>query len=490
MFRHPERMRPLGALAGIVCLAGLSATAHAGGFALIEHGASGMGNAYAGAAAVSNDTSTIWFNPAGMSEFSGREVSLGLHILTTDTQWTDEGTTLGAALGRGAASGPETANPGTTSPLPNFYYLAPINSKWNYGLSIGVPFGSSTEYDNNWKGRYTTVKSGISVIDINPALSYRVSDKVRLGFGISVQQLSAELGSAVDSGAVCLGLAARPDVSFSQADCFNAGLLPGELDNDGYGEITGDSTAVGFNLGALFLPTDNLKIGLAYRHGTDHELDGDVDFDVNGDADAGTGLQGVLATNVVADGSVTTPESALLTQRILNDVGAKAEVELPATFSVSAAWQARDKLELLGDITWTGWSSFQELRVVYDNFAQRDTLSVQEWEDVFRFSAGINYTYSDKLTLRTGVAFDEEAIPSPQRRTARIPGNDRTWLSFGAGYQISKRASIDVGYAHLFLDETAIDNSDPESEGTGQEVRGLFESSVDILSAQFNWAFN
>ncbi len=479
MYKHPARPQSLGALVGVICLAGYISTAHAGGFALIEHGASGMGNAYAGAAAVSSDTSTVWFNPAGMSNIEGRELAVGLHILNTDSDWEDRGTTLGERVGRGIASGPDTANPGTTAVLPNFYYVAPINKQWSYGLSVGVPFGSSTEYDDDWKGRYTTVESGLSVIDINPALSYRVSDKIRLGFGISLQRLSAELGSAVDSGAACLGFANNPNfaTSFTQADCINAGLSPGAQPNDGYAEVSGDSTAVGFNLGALFLPTDTLKIGIAYRHSTDHELDGDVDFDVNPE------LQTILDSNTIAS-------SQPLTQGFLNDGGASADVMLPATFSISAAWQALDKLELLGDITWTGWSDFEELRVVFDSPAQQDTLSVQDWEDVYRVSAGLNYAFSDKLTLRTGVAFDEEAIPNAQRRTARIPGNDRTWLSFGAGYRISDRFSFDVGYAHLFLDETPIDNSDPESEGVGQEVRGLYDPSVDIVSAQFNWAFN
>ncbi len=477
MFRDPKRAAPLGVVAGIVSLIGMSGTATAGGFALIEHGASGLGNAYAGAAAVSSDASTVWFNPAGMSQIEGRETAFALHILTTSTSWSDEGSTLGEALGRGTVSGPDTAEPGGTTALPNFYYVAPVNDQWSYGLSIGVPYGSSTEYDRDWKGRYNTIKSGVSVIDINPSVSYQISDKVSVGFGVSLQQLSAELASAVDSGAACLGLAASAATSFTSGDCANAGLTPGVQANDGYGEITGDSTTFGFNLGALFTPKEGVKIGVAYRHSTSHELDGDADFDVN------AALQAVLDSNTIAEGQP-------LTDGFLNDVSADAAIDLPATFSISGAWQVNKTVELLADVTWTGWSSFEELRVVYDNPFQPDTLSVQEWEDVLRLSAGLNYSLNNNLTLRTGVAFDEEAIPSAQRRTARIPGNDRTWFSVGAGYKVNKNLSFDVGYAHLFLDETPIDNINPESEGTATELRGVYDPSVDILSAQVNWAFN
>lgn len=477
MYRHSLRARWLGTLLGLSTIASISGLAHSGGFALIEHGASGLGNAYAGAAAVSADTSTVWFNPAGMSELDSREISGALHLLNSSTEFSNRGTTLGAALGSSAASGADTAEPGTTTVLPNFYYVAPINDQWRYGLSIGIPFGSSTDYEDDWVGRYTTIESGISVIDINPAISYKVSEKVRLGFGISLQRLTADLGSAVDSGAVCFGLSAS--TSITQTQCINNGLTPGNQPNDSFAEISGDSTAVGFNLGALFLPTENLKIGIAYRHSTEHELDGDADFQVN-----------PILRAVLNGATGNDAQSQFVVSNILNDVGATAEVELPATLSFSGAWQSSDKLQWLSDLTWTSWSSFDELRVVFDNPAQSDSLSVQDWEDVLRFSVGLNYSHSNKLTLRAGFAFDEEAIPSPERRTARIPGNDRTWYSVGAGYAFSKNLSADVGFVHLALDETPINNSDPESEGTGQVVRGVFDSSVNILSAQLSWKFD
>jgi len=446
MNRYPARLRPLGTLLGVFGLASIAGSAGAGGFALIEHGASGLGNAYAGAAAVSADTSTVWFNPAGMTEIPTREVAVGLHVLSTSSTYTDAGSTLNLAFGGGPVSGPETASPGTATLLPNFYYVAPINNKWSYGLSIGAPFGSSTEYDSNWKGRYTTVKSGISVIDINPAVSFQLNDKVRFGAGISVQRLSAELGSAVDSGAVCLNFYANVEPSL----CTNPGLLPGVFENDSAAEITGDSTGFGFNLGVLFLPSEKTKIGIAYRHEVSHELDGSVDFDLN------PALEAILRN----DGNP-------ITDIAFQNVSAKAAIDLPAT-----------------------WSTFQELLVEYPEGSIPDeTLSIQEWEDVFRISAGANYKYNDKWTLRGGLAYDQEAIPSPARRTARIPGNDRTWFALGAGYQQSKNLSFDIGYTHLFLDETVIDNPNLESAGS-TAIRGTYDAGVDILSAQINWQFN
>jgi long-chain fatty acid transport protein len=169
----------------------------------------------------------------------------------------------------------------------------------------------------------------------------------------------------------------------------------------------------------------------------------------------------------------------------LVDRDVKASITLPESVSLSVAHKVNNKLELLSDVTWTGWSSFDELLITEVDGSTPFTRVREEWEDVYRLSIGANYKYNDRLTLRTGLAYDEEPIPSAQRRTPRIPGNDRTWLSFGAGYKVNKKLNLDVGYTHLFLDDTLIDHVDER----GNAVRGVYESSVDILSAQVNYTF-
>ena len=60
-----------------------SGAASASGFQLWEQSASGIGNAFAGSAAVAENASTIFYNPAGMTKLAGREASLGLSIVNT-----------------------------------------------------------------------------------------------------------------------------------------------------------------------------------------------------------------------------------------------------------------------------------------------------------------------------------------------------------------------------------------------------------------------
>ena len=59
-----------------------SGAASASGFQLFEQNASGIGNAYAGSAAVAENASTIYFNPAGMTQLQRLEVSGGVSVMS------------------------------------------------------------------------------------------------------------------------------------------------------------------------------------------------------------------------------------------------------------------------------------------------------------------------------------------------------------------------------------------------------------------------
>ena len=81
--------RNLVALAVASTLGGTSTLASAAGFALIEQSASGMGNAFAGAAATAEDASTIFYNPAGMSKLEGMQVTVGAHVINLSAKFTN-----------------------------------------------------------------------------------------------------------------------------------------------------------------------------------------------------------------------------------------------------------------------------------------------------------------------------------------------------------------------------------------------------------------
>ena len=80
-------------LPGLISMA-FAGTAAASGFQLQNQNAAGTSVAYAGAAAVAEDASTIFFNPAGMTYLPmGHSISLGATAIQRSVRFSDTGTT-------------------------------------------------------------------------------------------------------------------------------------------------------------------------------------------------------------------------------------------------------------------------------------------------------------------------------------------------------------------------------------------------------------
>ncbi len=450
-----------------------ASSVYSAGFAIIENSASGMGNAFSGAAAVAEDPSTIWFNPAGMSYLSNNnggkaELSSALNIVAAKTKFTDKGSTPPSSLGAAHIDGSKDSNKTIISPVPNLYYMRPINDHLTFGIGMNGPFGSKTEYADDWVGRYQATETDMKTVNINPSISWKTSDKLSLGAGISAQYIEVKLASAVDSAGACrkigVGVAAKTNSTTLIDYCNKTYPKAAQHKNDTHAVVEGDGIGFGFNVGLLYQPTNKTRIGVSYRSKISHSLDGKAKYNV----DAG------LAPVIAQTGINTFTDRAI-----------KASIDVPESVSFSLAHKLNSRLELLGDVTWTSWSNFDELLITEKATGKEVTRVPEKWNDVTRISIGANYKVNDRLTLRTGLALDEEPIPSARYITPRIPGNDRTWVSLGAGYKVNKKMSVDVGYSHLFIDETAIDNPGE----SGYSVRGLYNSKVDIFSAQLNYTF-
>lgn len=444
----------------------------AAGFGLVENSGSGMGNAFAGAAATGEDASTVWFNPAAMSELdSATHVSAAAHVIAPKAKFTNDSSRVNTALTGGNVATAQAALTGSNdttdkvAAVPNAYVVKQLNNKTKIGLGVNAPFGLETNYKDDWYGRYHALQSDMKTVNVNPSVSYKVNDKFAVGAGVSAQYIDVTLTSAIDSAAACRSIASAANSGTLLSQCLSALPTLANTATDSKAKIKGDDWSYNYNVGMLYKPNPKTKVGVSYRSKMDHNLKGTASYNVN------TALQPfITATGITR----------------FNTTDATAEANLPASLSVSATHKVNDKVEVLGDITRTQWSSFKNLTVKNANTGAIITNVNENWQDVNRYALGVNYQKTPRLKLRGGVAFDEEPIPDAQHRTARIPGNDRTWVSTGANYKVNKGMSVDVGYSHLFLDETPIDNID---EGNGYALRGNYKGSVDIVSAQLNWSF-
>jgi len=444
-------------LLGLVLLVATSSTVFASGFAIVEQSVSGLGVSFSGAVS-GDDASSMFFNPASISLIDGQQAVAGVHIIFPSTKFDAELAENAVHMPLGGGDG---GDGGVTAVVPNLYYSNKLNEKWSIGLGINAPFGLATDYNKTWVGRYHAKESDVATININPVVAYKVTDQLTLAVGVSAEYMDVTLSSMVDGGLVNTGLA----MAGSPLADIPMALDPTNISNsanDIFAENTADDWAFGFNLGLMYEFTPDTRIGLAYRSEIKHKLEGDVDFKI--------------------------PASVSFLAPMFVDQDISGDITLPATASVNFYTKVTDKLALMADVTWTGWSCFDELTIDFESSGTSST-TTEEWDDSWRYSLGGTFQATEALLIRAGVAYDETPI-SDDYRTPRIPGEDRFWVSLGAGYQFTERLHMDVAYAHLFVDDSKMEKyaSNPEDTARGTVV-GTFENAVDIASIQFSYSF-
>ncbi|MCK5205002.1 MAG: outer membrane protein transport protein, partial [Desulfobacterales bacterium] len=183
----------------VLFMAFTSSAVMASGIQITEKGTKGLGNAWAGGAAVAEDASTVYWNPAGLTRLDDNQVGLAVHFIRPSFKWDDDGSTtvIGQPL-----TGSDGGDAGGPNFVPNFFYSHAFGDKWRAAIGIVSPFGLETDYDKNWKGRYYTTKSSVLTIDINPSVAYRINSHFSVGAGVSAQWIDAELKNAVDYGTI------------------------------------------------------------------------------------------------------------------------------------------------------------------------------------------------------------------------------------------------------------------------------------------------
>ena len=416
------KMTMKAAAAAVMAVCAASA-AHAAGFMLTEQSAGALGRAYAGVSVDGTDLSGVYYNPATMTLHPGTQIQAGFVAVGLDL----------AFEGTGPNSDVSENGQYNTQAIPHGYISHQISDSMWVGLAMTVPFGMGTEYDDDWRFANRGISAEVLTFDFNPNVAWKVSDKLSLGAGMSIQYASADLKM-------------RKDVVKDLAS----------IDS----EVDADSWAWGFNVGLMWTPLENLRFGLSYRSKINHNADGDVELD-----------NGKLAGNNAED-FVNHPIYGDYAKLLLSQYGsydATATISTPAWVMATAAWDVNELLSLYATFRWTDWSSFDEL--VIDSDAGSTTVT-NKWQDAYLFSVGADLRFTNWWTFRAGIGYESSPIDDPSFRTSIIPDADRWWFALGSSFQATDNMQIDVSAAWLH----GTGERDLYTEEGGNVKAGRFEN--------------
>ena len=403
--------------AAAVILMGIAYPAYSNGFKILEvQGAKAAAQADA-FAAQADDPSTIAYNPAGLTQLRGTNVSIGASAVTGLTEHT-------------SAAGVKDDFKKIWHYVPNFFVSSDIKTEnMRIGLGVTAPFGLSSEWSGTGFSRYVCTYSDLQLINVNPTFAYKINNELSFGCGVDSYISQATLKSKADYG-LLLG-------------------APGAM--DGSTEMTGDGNGWGYNLGILYRPAGRHSIGVAYRSPVKVKYDGEMKL---------TDIPAVL----VPAGSLK------------SDVD--ASINFPASLIIGYAFRPVPALKLEYDLDWTMWNTLESLDIKVANPAPPflgDVSSLYDYRNTLAHKFGAEYSATKKLKLRCGYTFNQNAAPGKTFRPS-LPDANQHHITLGAGFEFD-RFSVDVAGLAAFVQKRNVNNNVDNNESiSSSSIDGKYES--------------
>ena len=419
---------------------------YAEGFRILPQGASaiGQGNAFT---AHADDPSAIHYNPAGMTQLQGLQVSVGTNLVGGSVSYTSPtGIATRGDVG-GSVAVPPPSNLYLTAKLKDLGLSALGDTA--VGLGVTSPFGLNIRYPNEAPFSSAVTTAQLPLLDIKPTVAFKLNDQLSVGLGADIYTFASFIGEG----------------QFEQK--FNNPGIPG-IPLGTPLEINGNDTAAGFNVSLLYTPIKNeqgkplVNVGVVYRSQATLHLNGE--FRANG----------------------------------AHVANANSTLVLPQIYSGGIAiWPVRDadrewKLEL--DIDYVGWKSFRNLDVHLSNGA---TLPFpQNWRNSYVVMLGTEHKWLQverlpywEVAVRGGYIRSQSPIPDATFNPT-VPESDFNGLSVGLGLLCRENAAflglipcgrigsagrgavgIDIAYqAQLYESRTISNNVNPTVDGRYRTV--------------------
>lgn len=348
-------------------------------------------------------SSTVYYNPAGMSCLTGTCVYVGCTMLYPPIPF--------RTWGGGSRDTDGRIDPGAFI-FPTAFITQELPWGFTFGLGFYADFGLGSKYDDNWALKYDSIQTDFEGFTVNPALSYKITDDLSVAGGLRVTYVTFEttqlrdfnLGNYMGQGYPNLGI---NRMNLAADNVRNLGL--------------------GFNLGARYRLTEDISLGIMYRSPLRTTLEGDASW-----------------------------HGAAVGGRHAN--AADETIELPQQVTVGFNWDdflVKD-LHFGMSASYIGWSSIESISFnVYNpvtRVREKQTMDMN-WRDTIRAGLGFGYDITENWEALLGYVFDKDpSSDSLGNAHTMLPPGDRHVISFGGAWHTAdRRWEISFVYAPIIM---------------------------------------
>ena len=468
------QFRPGRTLALAVVLAAPAAL-YAQGFGLNEIGSCAVARASATTGAPCKDASAIYWNPAAGTELSkGLTFYGGLASIQIGGDYTPDFSTTGNSF-----------RPNIPTAFPPHVFLN-WNGAGRYALGLGVyvPYGLTSQWRDDFPGRFSAQRASIATFYIQPNLSFALTPSWSIGGGPIIGHSTVELQQSLDLSSQEIA----PGVTFA-----NLGVAPGT--EFGRAFLKGSAMGYGFHVGVHGKIGNSIQVGARYLSSINFKYD-----DANARfvqlatnlvvPDANTGAQIGVPAGTPYDYFLATEfrtGGALVSQKV------KTAITHPGQFEAGIGYTAPTGTLLSFDYGYVLWNKFDVLPVNFQGPAAGSSRSlIEDYHNSssYRFGLEQNFSRYWNITGRAGFSLTQTPAP-PETVTPLLPDMDRRNFALGAGLPLGGRYSVDLGYLHVDTKgrRGRIVERTSESQTAEDLNSGFYRLNANILSLSLKASF-
>jgi long-chain fatty acid transport protein len=454
---------------GLSLAVALPRVATAQGYGVYEQGACAMARAGTAVASPCADGSSIFFNPAGITSAERQQLSVGGTLIAPKGTFTNDMSGLSGSLKN------------AVYPVPNFYYVRPLGGgRAAAGIGLFAPYGLTTEWPDNFEGRFLGYKSRIAAIYVQPTAAVKLGPKASIGAGLDLSFVSVQLRQRLELSSQ---IASPPFTTFG-----NLGIPYGTEFADV--NLKGSGHGIGYHVGLEVEPVPGITVGGRYLSRQLVKIE-DATAEIS---QIMTGI--VLPANnpisAAGGGTAPVPIDNLLAPQfgtggpLTNQSGA-TYLRFPEQLVLGIGFQATPKAKLLFDFQYTNWTVFNQLQLEFEKLGQR--VLREGYQKAYGFRFGGEYALAPSATIRAGYYTHGAAAPA-ETVTPNLPEGARNSITVGLGTHLMRNLTVDLAYQYISqADRRGRSVDGGMAEPTASVNNGLYTFHAHLFGATFAFAF-